>query len=82
VPFADPAELAAALKENPMIPACLVRRAVGYALAGVVDGPQAAWEKYLLDRFTAGNFRLRPLLEAIVLSPNFFAVSRNTEKRS
>ncbi|MBM3514093.1 MAG: DUF1592 domain-containing protein [Alphaproteobacteria bacterium] len=81
VPFADPAGLAAALKNHPGVPPCLVRRVVAYALSGVVEGPQASWEKYLLERFADNGFRLKPLLEAIVLSPNFFALGVATEPR-
>jgi hypothetical protein len=79
VPFNDAAGLAAALKVHPGVPPCLVRQTVAYALAGVVDGQQRAWEKYLLKRFSEAGFRLKPLLEAIVRSPNFYAVGAATK---
>jgi len=74
VPFTDPSGLAAALKDHPVIPSCLVHQTVAYALAGIIEGKQAPWEKYLLEHFSDDGFRLKPLLERIALSPNFFAV--------
>lgn len=78
VPFESPAGLATALRDHPGVPPCLVRQTVAYALAGIVEGPQAAWEKHLVERFAESGFRLKPLLEAIVRSPNFFAVGGAT----
>ena len=78
VPFNNPAGLATALRDHPGVPPCLVRQTVAYALAGIVEGPQAAWERHLVDRFAESDFRLKPLLEAIVRSPNFFAVGGAT----
>lgn len=72
--FETTAGLAMALRDHPMIPACLVRRTVAYALAGVVHGPQSAWEAHLSEQFGESGYRLKPLLKSIVLSPNFFAV--------
>ncbi|MDX2224323.1 MAG: DUF1592 domain-containing protein [Rhodospirillaceae bacterium] len=74
VAFTTTQGLAQALRDHPMIPACLVRRTVAYALAGVVHGPQSAWEEHLMQRFGQGGFRLKPLMKAIALSPNFVAV--------
>lgn len=86
--FTSTAGLAKALREHPMIPACLVQRAVSYALAGVVSAPQPAWEKYLAAEFAESGFRLKSLMSAIAHSPNFFAVGAGVapaaelEKRS
>lgn len=87
-PFTTTEGLAQALRDHPMVPACLVQRAVSYALAGVVNGPQSAWEKYLSVQFADSGFHLKSLMKAIVRSPNFYAVdaapvsSADPEKRS
>jgi hypothetical protein len=77
--FADTAGLASALRDNPALPTCLVQRVVGYALAGIVPAPPAAWVNYLAEGFRKDGYRLKPLLRAIAESPNFYAVDRPTD---
>ena len=47
-----------------------------YALAGTERRPNPEWRRWLVQRFRDGGYRIRPLLAAIVRSPNFYAVER------
>lgn len=80
VAFNDTAGLAAALHDNPSLPACLVQRAASYALAGsgsVTNGP---WLDFLARRFQDGDYKLKPLLRTIAESPNFYAVDLPSDR--
>lgn len=76
--FTDVRGLSAALSEHPAIPKCLVQRVVSYALAGTGKTADARWAGYLTEVFRDDGYRLRPLLAAVVASPNFYAVELPT----
>jgi hypothetical protein len=73
--FADVEGLGKALHDSPILPACLVRRALSYATAGVV--PKSAEETLaqLNKGFASSGYRLRPLLRAIAMNPAFSEVN-------
>jgi len=62
------------LHDSPLIPACLVRRAFSYATASVVPPALNPTLAQLNKEFARDEFRLRPLLRAIVMNPSFSAV--------
>jgi hypothetical protein len=75
VQFTDQAEFAAALRDNPGIPSCLVERVLAYSVAHAPGADEKPWLKFLDAEFADTGYRLRPLLRLIATSSNFFAVT-------
>jgi uncharacterized protein DUF1592/uncharacterized protein DUF1588/uncharacterized protein DUF1585/uncharacterized protein DUF1595/uncharacterized protein DUF1587 len=73
--FDDPVSLGRAVRDNPAVPACLVKRASEYALRRPLSEGESGWVKDLTSRFTSDGYRLRSLLRAIATSDTFFPVS-------
>jgi hypothetical protein len=72
--FEDVDGFSAALSTHPAIPTCLVERLAAYAMAGTGYSRHKDWNAYLAEAFKGRDYRLIPLLELIVTSPNFFRV--------
>jgi hypothetical protein len=73
--FADVVGLASVLRENPLLPACLVKRVYSYGTGGpsaATDKPVLAW---LGERFAEDGYRLPDLLRTLALSQPFAVVT-------
>ncbi len=73
--FEDVAGLASVLRDNPLLPTCLVKRVYSYGAGGPVapaDKPVLAW---LGERFAEGGYRLPDLLRTVATSQPFSLVS-------
>lgn len=66
--------LAEALSQNPGVPVCLVRRTLAYGLAREPGRDEREWTNFLVEEFSAGGHRFKPLLRSVAASENFFAV--------
>ena len=73
--FTDVEGLGQALRDSPILPTCLVRRAFSYATAGTVPTSSEPVLAQLNKTFAADGYRLRPLLKAITMSEAFSKVS-------
>ena len=73
--FGDAAGLGQALHDHPSLPSCLVRRAYGYAVGAPLKEDEAKLVDHFTKQFAAGGYRLRDLLQTIVLSPAFYQVA-------
>ncbi len=74
-PFEDVPGLASVLRDNPLLPACLVKRVYSYGTGGPAapaDKPVLAW---LGERFAEGGYRLPDLLRTIATSQPFLVVN-------
>jgi len=78
--FEDPAKLGEAVRNDPAVPACLVRRTSEYAMRRPLDKSEATWVKDLTSRFATNGYRLRALLRDVVTSDTFFGVSSASSK--
>ena len=76
--FDDAIGLAHALRDNPALPKCLVKRLYYYSVGGPTEANygRVAFLKYVNEAFAAGDYRLHDLLRTIALSDAF---SRITE---
>ena len=72
--FTSAEGLGQALHDSPSLTKCLVQRAFTYATAGVVPTSVAPVLEDLSKTFSSNNYRLKPLLRAITLSPAFSKV--------
>ncbi len=79
VDYEDPAGFAQALSQDPAISSCLVQRLFAYSLGRSPGHDDKAWLNFLVDRFGADGYRLRPLMRSIVTSNNFFRVIPPTD---
>lgn len=70
--FADPVGLGQTVRNNPAVPACMVKRASEYALRRPLADGDATWAKGLTAQFEKDGYRLRSLLRAIASSDAFF----------
>lgn len=73
--FEDVPGLATVLRDNPLLPACLVKRVYSYGTGGpavAADKPVLAW---LGERFAEKGYRLPDLLRTIATSQPFSVVS-------
>ena len=75
IAYDDQAGLSAALSTNPAVPACLVQTTLAYGLGRSLGPEERGWFDHLLREFENENFRLKPLVQSIVTSDNFFAVT-------
>jgi hypothetical protein len=77
--YEDVAGLAAAMRDHPKLPACLVNRLYSYGTGGPVSlRDDRAMLDYLESNFAAGQYRLQHLLKEMTLSPGFAAVRSET----
>ena len=79
VEYADQAEFAQVLRDNPAIPECLVERLFAYSLARPAGREDKPWLKFLNDRFSDQDYQLKPLMRSLASSKNFFAVTAPAE---
>ncbi len=77
--FDDQAGFAAALRDNPAIPSCLVERVLAYGMGRSPENTDKPWLRFLDKRFAAEGYQLLPLMRSIVTSSNFFAVARPSD---
>jgi hypothetical protein len=73
--FSDPAGLARAVHDNPMLTSCLVKRAYTYGTGGPVKANDKTVLPYLNGQFAASQYRFPALLRTIALSRAFSHVS-------
>jgi hypothetical protein len=71
--FVGAAGLGQYLHDNPRVPACLVRKLYAYGAGANSEEVETSAVRPYLDRFTVAGYRLQPLLEAMVTSPQFFS---------
>jgi hypothetical protein len=71
VEFSDVVGLGKALRDNPQLPWCLVRRTFAYATGTPSDSNNRRVLEYLSARFAAGGYELPALLREIALSTAF-----------
>jgi hypothetical protein len=64
-------ELASTLKQDPALPACVVRHVFTYALGRLPEGEDAAALEQLTQSFQSQGHRMRELLVQVALSPSF-----------
>lgn len=69
--FADAAELAWLLHDDPRVPACLVRNVYRWAIGHVDDAGQAEALAWLSDRFVENGHAFETLVVELVASPAF-----------
>lgn len=75
IKYEDQFGLAEALSQNPGVPNCLVRRTLAYGLAREPGRAEREWTDYLVEQFSQGGYRFKPLLRSVAASENFFAVA-------
>ncbi|MFM8517357.1 MAG: DUF1592 domain-containing protein [Nevskiaceae bacterium] len=73
--FTDSAGLGTALRDDPAVPACLVRRAYTYAAGRPIQRSERKLLNHFEDEFAAEDFRLPELISAIATSDALYAVS-------
>lgn len=71
VEFDDPIGLAFALRDNPALPACLVKRLYTYGTGTTTDAEDRALLDFYLERFAEEGYKLPELLRTMVLSTAF-----------
>lgn len=73
VEFEDAVGLAHALRDNPALPECLVKRLFDYSIGGppAVESQHRAFMDYVNEAFAAEGYRLHDLLRTIALSDAF-----------
>jgi len=67
--YTDAVGLGQAVHDDPLIPACLVRRTLDYATGGTPKADSKAVLAWLDSRFSAEGYRFPALLRTIALSP-------------
>lgn len=60
------------LHDNPKVPACFVRKLYAYGVGANSEELEKSTIQPFVDGFVAGGYRLSPLLNAVVTSPQFF----------
>jgi hypothetical protein len=80
--FTDPAGLAAAVRDNPATPACLVDRVYSYAAGRPPAKSEAEWIMGLNKTFASAGYRLPGLFRSIATSDAFYAVTPPQTQRS
>lgn len=81
IEFEDAAGLAKALRDNPALPKCLVKRLYYYSVGGptVPSNERVALLKYLNQEFAEHEYRLHDLLRTIALSDAFSRITEPQE---
>jgi hypothetical protein len=72
VEFQDPLGLAAAVRDNPAIPSCLVKRMTAYAFGQELTQQQRGFLRQMRITFREKGFQVPELMRAIAESPEFF----------
>ncbi|HWK50911.1 MAG TPA: DUF1585 domain-containing protein, partial [Steroidobacter sp.] len=80
VEFTDAAGLGEALRDNPQLPWCMVRRAFAYGTGTPSDENDRRVLEYLSERFEADGYVLPDLLREIALSRAFSKVYARRER--
>ncbi|WP_116811435.1 DUF1592 domain-containing protein [Steroidobacter cummioxidans] len=80
VEFTDAAGLGEALRDNPQLPWCMVRRAFAYGTGTPSDENDRRVLEYLSERFEADGYVLPDLLREIALSRAFSKVYTRRER--
>lgn len=75
--FDDAIGLGEALRQNPELPRCLVRRVYSYATGGPPDNDARPALTYFNEEFAAQGYQLRNLLRTIALSKPFSRIQNN-----
>lgn len=70
--FSNSLGLAQAVRDNPAIPSCLVKRMTAYAFGQELAQDQRVFLKQMRGKFRASGFKVPELMRAIVTSPEFF----------
>lgn len=73
--FVGAAGLGQYLHDNPRVPACLVRKLYAYGAGANSEEVETTTVKPFVDGFAAAGYRLTPLLQTLVTSPQFFSAS-------
>lgn len=73
--FKDAAELAAAIRNNPALPSCLVNRMYSYGTARSITPADRSFQSSLAESFAKNGYKLTPLLREIALSDAFYHVT-------
>ena len=60
------------LHDNPKVPACFVRKLYAYGVGANSEELEKSTIQPFVDGFVAGGYRLSPLLNTVVTSPQFF----------
>jgi Protein of unknown function (DUF1592)/Protein of unknown function (DUF1588)/Protein of unknown function (DUF1595)/Protein of unknown function (DUF1585)/Protein of unknown function (DUF1587) len=68
------AGLSGLMAKNPAPTECVARRALEYATGLTGDKLPDGWSQAIANSFAATGYRYRELMQAIILSPQFFAV--------
>lgn len=71
VPFDDARSLGQALADNPAVPSCFARTLLRFARGQVENSTEDPWLDALSTEFVDGGYRMRGLLEALVMHPSF-----------
>ena len=67
--FNNPAELATALQKDPRFARCMTRKLLTYAVGRGMEPADTPALDVLTERFAAGGYRFRALVETIATSP-------------
>ena len=67
--------LGMAIRDDPLIPACLVRNVVAYGVGRTPDNADKAFIERKTRAFTAGGHKVPALIADIAASPEFYRVS-------
>ena len=76
---AGPSGLGAELADAPDFAPCVVRTVAQSLLGRQLEPDDDAWRTRLVETFTAGGFRMKPLVRAILVSPQYRANDRKSE---
>jgi hypothetical protein len=82
VEFKDVVGLGKALRDNPQLPWCTVRRTFAYATGTAADSNNRRVLEYLSTRFADDGYQLPGLLREIALSSAFHEVYQKTERKT
>lgn len=72
--FADAADLGRAVRDNPGLPSCLVKRVYSYATGGPLLSPRDPVLKVFEKKFADAGYRVRDLLREVAMSEALFRI--------
>lgn len=73
--YDDAKGLAKALRGHPEIPRCVVEKMYRFAVGRDTEWYERSYMDYLVNEFSASQYRIPKLMRVIALSDNFFAIS-------
>lgn len=73
--YHDGKGLAQALHDHPQTPRCVVEKMYRYAVGRDTEWYERAYVDYLIEQFSAEQYRLPELMRVIALSNNFFTIA-------